>query len=86
MERAVLTARDECVHSYNLPPSLQTEDEVGWTHPAAGSLDAMLAGYEREVLTETIRRNKGNLSAAGRELGISPRMMNYRMKKLGLHK
>ena len=26
IERAVLTARDECVHSYNLPASLQTEE------------------------------------------------------------
>ncbi|MBR7144236.1 MAG: hypothetical protein IKD10_04770, partial [Lentisphaeria bacterium] len=26
----------------------------------------------------------GNLSEAGRELGISPRMMNYRMNKLGI--
>lgn len=87
MERAVLTARDECIRSYNLPPSLQTEEEGsgGGSRPSAsGSLEAMLAGYEREILTETIRRNKGNLSAAGRELGISPRMMNYRMNKLKL--
>lgn len=87
MERAVLTARDECVRSYNLPPSLQTEEEGNGDsarHSESGSLEAMLAGYEREILTETIRRNKGNLSAAGRELGISPRMMNYRMNKLKL--
>lgn len=88
MERAVLTARDECVRSYNLPPSLQTEEEEGngdsARRSASGSLEEMLAGYEREILTETIRRNKGNLSAAGRELGISPRMMNYRMNKLKL--
>jgi len=87
MERAVLTANDECIHSYNLPPSLQTEADSGSSrHSASGSLEAMLAGYEREILTETIRRNNGNLSAAGRELGISPRMMNYRMKRLGLNK
>jgi len=86
MERAVLTARDECVHSYNLPPSLQTGDTGSGGHPAAGALDEMIANYEREILTETIRRNNGNYSAAGRELGISPRMMNYRMNRLGLTK
>ena len=87
MERAVLTADDECIHSYNLPPSLQTEGDIDRSrHSASGSLEAMLAGYEREILSETIRRNNGNLSAAGRELGISPRMMNYRMKRLNLSK
>ena len=85
MERAVLTARDECIRSYNLPPSLQTEAENEHSSRSqSGSLEVMLAGYEREILSETIRRNNGNLSAAGRELGISPRMMNYRMNKLKL--
>ena len=87
MERAVLTATDECVRSCNLPPSLQTEeggDSDSARRSASGSLEAMLAGYERETLSETIRRNKGNLSAAGRQLGISPRMMNYRMNEIKL--
>ena len=29
IERAVLTAQDECIHGYNLPPSLQTGKESG---------------------------------------------------------
>ena len=33
---------------------------------------------------EAIRRNKGNHSAAGRQLGVSSRMMNYRLNKLGI--
>ena len=37
------------------------------------------------MITEAIKRNDGNISAAGRELGISPRMMNYRMNKLGMN-
>ena len=31
-----------------------------------------------------LARHGGNRSAAGRELGISPRMMNYRLKKAGI--
>jgi Nif-specific regulatory protein len=44
----------------------------------------MMNNYEREIITEAIKRNNGNLSAAGRDLGVSPRMMNYRMNKLGI--
>ena len=87
MERAVLTASDDCIHSYNLPPSLQTSlstGQTGATSTKIAPLDVMLNNYEREIITEAIKRNNGNLSAAGRDLGVSPRMMNYRMNKLGI--
>ena len=87
MERAVLTASDDCIHSYNLPPSLQTSLSTGQSGAAStkiAPLDVMLNNYEREIITEAIKRNEGNISAAGRDLGVSPRMMNYRMNKLGI--
>lgn len=87
IERAVLTATDDCIHSYNLPPSLQTSLSVGSVNQIVTNnapLDVMMNNYERELITEAIKRNSGNLSAAGRELGVSPRMMNYRMNKLGI--
>ena len=48
------------------------------------TLEAKLAAYERRVLEDALRRHGGNRSAAGRELGVSPRMMNYRHNKLGI--
>ena len=38
----------------------------------------------RSILENTVKRHGGNRSAAGRELGISPRMMNYRMNRAGV--
>ena len=52
----------------------------------SSTLEVLLANYEREILQDAIRKNDGNLSAAGRKLGLSPRMMNYRMNRLGLKK
>jgi Nif-specific regulatory protein len=89
MERAVLTAADDCVHSYNLPPSLQAVQATGSSPVPDGessTLEVMLANYEREILQDAIRKNNGNQSAAGRQLGLSPRMMNYRMNRLGITK
>ena len=89
MERAVLTASDDCVHSHNLPPSLQAVQSSGSSplpDGEASTLEVMLANYEREILMDAIRKNNGNQSAAGRQLGLSPRMMNYRMNRLGLTK
>ena len=84
MERAVLTATGDCIHSANLPPSLQAAAGTPAANAPSGTLAQMLENCEREFLTDAISRNGGNLSAAGRELGLSPRMMNYRMKRLGL--
>ena len=69
-----------------LPATLQAADPAGQGEGrrSAGTLDEMLARCEREFLTDAIARHDGNLSAAGRELGLSPRMMNYRMNRLGL--
>lgn len=87
IERAVLTASDNCIHSYNLPPSLQTSLSTGAEKIVVdhAPLEVMMSNYEKELITEAIKRNDGNISAAGRELGISPRMMNYRMNKLGIN-
>ena len=84
MERAVLTALDDCIHSYNLPPSLQAGSDVSGDPRRSGTLKQMLESCEKEFLADAIERHNGNLSAAGRELGLSPRMMNYRMNRLGI--
>ena len=86
MERAVLTAVDDCIHSGNLPASLRAGEGDAPDETPRGTLERRLADYEREVLTDAIARHHGNHSAAGRELGLSPRMMNYRLNRLGLTK
>lgn len=87
IERAVLTARDECVRSYNLPPSLQN-DSVGDTRLRSGDLTlpykTLIDEFEREVLVESLKRHEGNMSAAARELRLSARLMHYKVHKLGI--
>ena len=86
IERAVLTAQDDCIHTYNLPPALRdaapAEDPA--TPGAPLTLAAQLAAHERQILSSALRRHNGNRSAAGRELGVTPRMMTYRLAKAGL--
>ena len=88
IERAVLTAKDDVIRGYNLPPSMQVEEfaENPFDPEARLTLDDQVAAFERRVLVETIRRHGGNRSAAGRELGVSPRMMNYRLARAGVTK
>lgn len=86
MERAVLTATDDCVRTYNLPPAMQSSEyeDAPFNAPAPATLDERLAVVERRLLEDALARHGGNQSAAGRELGLSPRMMCYRLSKAGL--
>ena len=88
IERAVLMAKSDCIHSYDLPPTLQNEemDESLFGSETAGTrtLDEQMMMFERKVLKDCLKRHNGNQSAAGRELGVSPRMMCYKLRKAGI--
>jgi Nif-specific regulatory protein len=88
MERAVLTASDDTIRGYNLPPSLQTVEDAGEcieeeSGDPGGTLEEKLIAYEKRVLEDALQKSGGNRSAAGRLLGVTPRMMNYRIAKCG---
>ena len=86
IEHACLATTDVAINAYDLPPTLQTDITSGTALIPEGtaSLTALLESYEKEILTEALRRNNGNLSAAGRDISVSPRMMHYKVKKFGL--
>ena len=86
IERGVLTATDDCIHGYNLPPSLQTGEASGSELLPGGraSLNTMVDSYERELIVEALKRNHGNMSGAARDLGLSPRVIHYKIGRLGI--
>lgn len=87
IERAVLTSTDDCIHGYNLPPALQTPEfeEDRFQPNAKMTLDEQLMEAEKRILQNALNRHNGNRSAAGRELGVSPRMMTYRLNRAGIN-
>ena len=86
MERAVLTAKDDTIHYYNLPPTMQTEAFPGedFQDEQRLSFEKQVTAASRHILENALKRHNGNQAAAGRELELSPRMMNYHLKKTGL--
>ena len=86
IERAVLTSADNVIHGYTLPPSLQTSDQTGTAIiPREGaSLKQMVETYEREVIIDALKKHRGNAAAAARELQTTQRIMNYRIRNLGV--
>ncbi len=87
LERAVLTASDEVVHGYNLPPSLQTSDETKTSiFPKDGAdIKTMVESYEKEIIIDSLKKHRGNAAASARYLNTTQRIINYRIQKLGIN-
>jgi len=87
IERAVLTASDEVIHGYNLPPSLQTSDETRTSiFPKDGAdLKTMVESYEKEIIIDALKKHRGNAAATARYLNTTQRIINYRIDKLRIH-
>ena len=85
IERAVLTTRDDCIHAYNLPQSVQSDEfaEDPFREDQSMTLDERLNAFERRVLEDALARHGGNHGDAAKELGLSSRMMSYRLSRVG---
>jgi Nif-specific regulatory protein len=83
MERAVILSTDMVIHSYNLPPSLQSAASTN-TGPTT-TLEAALSRLEKELIIEELRLCDGNMAAASRNLGITERQMGLRVHHYGIN-
>lgn len=86
IEHACLVTTDVAINAYDLPPTLQTDVTSGTALLPEGTapLSTLIDSYEREIISEALRRHKGNMSAAGRDLDLSPRVMHYKINRLGI--
>jgi Nif-specific regulatory protein len=82
IERAILLSTDGVIHSYHLPPSLQTAALTG-TVPS-GNLETMLHSLEQEMITDALQAHHGKMAAAARTLGLTERIMGLRVHKHGI--
>ena len=82
IEYAILLSSDGVIHAHNLPPTLQMP-EVSNVEPA-GSLKMRVNLLEKDMITDSLKSSNGNVTTAARQLGITPRMVRYKMKKLGI--
>ena len=79
IERAVLVCEDQVIHSYHLPPTLQTAESSGTvTHLP---LTAAVESYEKELIQDALKSTLGNRARAARLLSITERIINYKIKR-----
>ncbi|MFC1811210.1 sigma 54-interacting transcriptional regulator [Thermodesulfobacteriota bacterium] len=82
IERAVLLCEEHVLHSYHLPPTLQTGTESD-TLPVL-SLDDALANLEREMIIDALKNTRGNISLAAKLLKTTVRKFSYKAQRYGV--
>ncbi|EFL51376.1 transcriptional regulator, NifA subfamily, Fis Family [Solidesulfovibrio fructosivorans JJ]] len=82
MERAATLCDEAVLRTYHLPPTLQTGESSG-TEPSL-SFGEAVADFETELLVEALKKAKGNMYQAARNLRESYRVVNYKVKKYGI--
>jgi Nif-specific regulatory protein len=82
IERAVLLCEEGVIHSYHLPPTLQTGSESG-TMPSL-SLDDAVATLEKEKIIDALKNTRGNSAQAAKIMKTTIRKFNYKAKKYNI--
>ena len=86
IERALLVSSDDVVNAHDLPPSLQTAQETGTQIIPSGGANfaAMVKSYERELIVDALKNNRGNVAAAAKYLGMTQRIIHYKISNTGI--
>jgi len=79
IERAVLLCEEGVIHSYHLPPTLQTGTESD-TLPAL-SLEDAVANLEKEMIIDALKNTRGNITLAAELLKTTVRKFSYKANK-----
>jgi Nif-specific regulatory protein len=82
IERAVLLCDEGVIHSYHLPPTLQTAEESD-TLPGRSLEDAQ-ANLEREMMIDALKTTRGNMAKGAQILRTTERKFAYKAKKHGI--
>lgn len=82
IERAVLLCEEGVIHSYHLPPTIQTGTESN-TLPAF-SLEDAVANLERDMIVDALKNTRGNATAAADILKTTVRKFAYKTHRYNI--
>jgi two-component system NtrC family response regulator len=87
IERAVVLCRGEVITTQDLPFHLKEEKPEGSWDAArkAKNLPESLEGIERDLIIKALHEHQGVQTRAAESLGISERVLRYKIKKYGIH-
>lgn len=83
IERAVLMCNEEVIRTYHLPATLQTAESTA-TDNELPFVDTV-SRFEQELIIDALKKTNGNMLKAARDLRVSYRIINYKVKKYNIN-
>lgn len=83
IERAVLLSTDGVLHGNHLPPTLALNEKNNLT--VQKNFTQSVEAYEKELIVEVLKQTMGNQNRASELLGITNRILRYKVKKYNIH-
>ncbi len=82
IERAILLCDEGVIHSFHLPPTLQT-GTTSDTLPSM-SLDEAVVNLEKEMIIDALKNTQGNITQAAKMLKTTVRIFAYKAQRYGI--
>jgi len=83
LEHAALVCVGEVIHGHDLPPTLQMPDATE-KMTLSSNLKQRVGILERDLIIDALKRANGKVVAVAEELGITDRMVRYKIQNLGI--
>ncbi len=83
IERAVLLCDGEVIRSEHMPPSLQMIKKNERVAPQ--SLSEIIENKEKELIIDALKKTGGRQRRAAKELGITERILGYKIKRYAIY-
>lgn len=80
IERAIVFARREYISLEDIPVVFFPKGK----EPATGSLEETVGRIEKQMITDALKKSGGNKSKAAADLGVSERVLRYKIKKYNI--
>ena len=84
IERAVLLCDEDVIRSDHLPPSLQMAQKAVMSD--SFTLPEKIEYLEKEMIVDALKKTQGCQRHAAKELGVTERMLGYKIKKYAILK
>lgn len=82
IEHAVVLSQDGVIHGRHLPPTLQMPTEKVASTPT--NMNDCVQQLETDMIVDAMKLTDGNIAAAARHLGVTPRMIRYKIEKYSI--
>jgi len=85
MERAVLVCDEEAIRAYHLPTDMQKCGQANTLREHGAGFTETVERLEKDLIVDALRNAQGNIHQSARDIGLTYRIIYYKIKKYGIN-